>query len=124
MEELRFATENEAIQYLAELTGKKIRVAMNDPDYGRFRYIHVTPLSYEEGKFYSEGQYDYDAYSSARDAFKYAEDLVGEEYDVVVWSEDYLLAYGGPHLNEEKAMRYGTGKAKRLTKKFHVRKIS
>lgn len=72
----------------------------------------VTAFSFEDGKFWSEGRH---AMRNEEGAFRYAGQLVKEGYDVVVWSGDVLLGYGG-RFDEKTAMREGTGTVNRLTK--------
>lgn len=85
-------------------------------------YFKVTVFSYEEKKYWVEGVYTFKDLEKAK---KLAKGSIKEGYDVVVWSGDYLIGYGGPHMNEKDAMKNGTGTVNRLTKKYDsIEKLS
>jgi len=75
--------------------------------------VLMTVLSEDDGKWWSEGTYNY---WSPDKAFGDAKRYVRAGYAVVIWKGDTLLGYGGG-IDESAAMRYGTGTIKRLTKK-------
>jgi len=70
MEELRFGSEEEALQYLADKTGSKIKIAESAFDRAQRRWDNMTP---EEGPefdnfFGDESNQDYNAVKQAKEA--------------------------------------------------------
>ena len=101
---------------IKELVGERAKVAKE-----QFRSYKVSTFSFEDGKFYSEGQF---TYKTKEKAIRSAKELVNDQYGVVVWSDDYLIAFGGPNIDEKTAMKIGTNTVNRLIKKVdNVQKL-